>query len=185
VSSRIARAIERNSVSKNKNKTKQQQKRASTRHQDYFREQYLLAFCLSSTPQLPGNSQVCLTHYKRGCLTSCSCSCSVFLPLPHLSPHQLLFTCSWPASISLLLFSSLSLCLYYPLNSPLHALNKLYSILYHHVPQAEGWTQGGTLFPTPHHTSTKHIPLSLSFYKHISTMPSVVALECKSENWGD
>jgi hypothetical protein len=27
-----------------------------------------LVFCLSSTPQLPGNSQVGLTHYKRGCL---------------------------------------------------------------------------------------------------------------------
>ena len=25
----------------------------------------LLAFCLSSTPQLPGNSQMCLTHYNR------------------------------------------------------------------------------------------------------------------------
>jgi hypothetical protein len=35
--------------------------------------------------------------------------------------------CSWLASIPLLSFSAI-LCLYYPLNSPSHALNKLYSI---------------------------------------------------------
>jgi len=28
----------------------------------------VLVFLLGSAPQLPGNSQVCLTHYKRGCL---------------------------------------------------------------------------------------------------------------------
>ena len=131
------------------------------------------------------------------CSLAFSCSFSASLPPLSHSTFPFLSTCSsqplllysiyFSLSISLYVSLSLSafLCLYYPLNSPLHALNKLYSILYHHVPQAEGWTQGGTLFPTPHHTSTKHIPLSLSFYKHISTMPSVVALECKSENWGD
>jgi hypothetical protein len=31
-------------------------------------ERLLLEFCLNSTPQLPGNSQVGLTHYIRGCL---------------------------------------------------------------------------------------------------------------------
>ena len=61
------------------------------------RKALLLTFSLGSTPQLPGNSQVCLTHYKRGCvpllslLLSCSCSALLFLlPLsPHSLPHSL------------------------------------------------------------------------------------------------
>ena len=57
----------------------------------------------------------------------------------------------------LLLYSlplSAFLCLYYPLNSPPHALNKLYSILYHQVAGLSGgraasaWACGGT--PSPH-----------------------------------
>jgi hypothetical protein len=45
----------------------------------------VLAFCLSSAPQLPG--QVCLTHYKRGCLQcSLPASCSCLLA-PALSSH--------------------------------------------------------------------------------------------------
>jgi hypothetical protein len=54
-------------------------------------EVWLLAFSLDSTPQLPGYSQVCLTHYKRGCLppphslflalTLSPCSCSLSLPI--------------------------------------------------------------------------------------------------------
>jgi hypothetical protein len=98
----------------------------------------LLVFCLNSTPQLPGNSQVCsspqllanrqvgLTHYKSGCLPpppslilllSCSSlallGSSLFLPFP--IPF-LFSTCSRLASISLFLyFSVLSLCLSLPL----------------------------------------------------------------------
>ena len=103
---------------------------------DWVPKQEVLAFCLSSTPQLPDNSQVGLVYYKTGCLPppltlllllSCllaPCSPSLPIPFPHLS------TWSWPASTSLL---SPFLCLYYPLNSPPHTLNKLYSILYHSI----------------------------------------------------
>jgi hypothetical protein len=47
------------------------------------------------------------------------------LPIPFPAPS----TCSWPASSSLFSLSAF-LCLYYPLDSPPPALNKLYSILY-------------------------------------------------------
>jgi hypothetical protein len=125
----------------------------------------LLAFCLSSAPQLPDNSQVCLTHYKRGCLPP-----PVSLALA-FSPHSLYppFTCSWLASTSLFLPLSPLLCLYYLLNFPRHALNKLYSILYHLwlVPQGEGMPQHRPLeappHPKPYYTSTKHI-LSLFIF---------------------
>ena len=91
----------------------------------------MLGFCLSSAPQLPGNSQVCpspqlpgnsqvgLAHYKRDCLPLLSLLPLTFLasllpslalpfppPLPHLSMW------SWPASTSLL---SPPLCLSLPL----------------------------------------------------------------------
>jgi hypothetical protein len=93
---------------------------------------------ISSTPQLPSNSQVGLTHCKRGCLFlphSLTLLLSYFYPLPSLSllsllPSLSLSTGSWPASTTLL--SSLSLCLslslLLQLSSP--CLNKLYSILY-------------------------------------------------------
>jgi hypothetical protein len=56
-----------------------------------------------------------------------------------------------------LYFSILSafLCLCYPLNSPPHALNKLYSILYRCVAGLSGWRDAlawacrATPFPTP------------------------------------
>ena len=35
---------------------------------DWVPKQEVLAFCLSSTPQLPDNSQVGLVYYKTGCL---------------------------------------------------------------------------------------------------------------------
>ena len=79
-------------------------------------------------PTLPANSQVCLTHCKRGSLAlllSFWPSCSVLSPLfpffPFPSP---LSSCSHG---QLLLLYSLSafLCLYYPLNSPPHSLNKM------------------------------------------------------------
>jgi hypothetical protein len=83
--------------------------------------------CLGSAPQLSGNSQACLIHYKRGCLAP-----PLLLLLCPLAPYQLSKFLS-PLPIHVLmasLYSSLSafLCLYYPLNSPPHALNKLYTI---------------------------------------------------------
>ena len=118
----------------------------------------VLAFCLSSAPQLPGNSQVGLTHYKRGCLLSLlallvSCFSLALSQLPTTTT-----TCSWEASSLLLYFSTLSLslsallCLSYALNFSLHALNKLYSILYRRVAGPSGgrdalaWTYRGTPF---------------------------------------
>jgi hypothetical protein len=71
----------------------------------------LLAFCLGSTPQLPGNSQVCLTNYKKGCLPP--------PPLPLLSPFPHPPLCPGAHDWSLLLFSlSLSLLLPLPLLLP-------------------------------------------------------------------
>jgi hypothetical protein len=63
-------------------------------HQAYFGKCLVLAFSLSSTPQLPGNSQVCLTHYKRCCLPLfspfllLSSLLLLLLPLPSLSPFS-------------------------------------------------------------------------------------------------
>jgi hypothetical protein len=51
----------------------------------------MLAFLLSSAPQLPGKSQVSLTHYKRGCL---------------------------PPPLSLVLFSSIALFPFYLYSPP-------------------------------------------------------------------
>jgi hypothetical protein len=94
---------------------------------------------------------------------------SLLLPL---SPHSLplLSTWSWSDTNSLL---SLSLCLYYSLNFPPHALNKLYSILYHTwlVPHGgrnvSPWASWGTLFPyTSPHPIENVLILPLSFYDH-------------------
>ena len=62
----------------------------------------LLAFCLSSTPQIPGNSQAGLTHYKRGCLP----------PPPSLAPPLFPFL-----SLSLHVLMAMA-CLYFPTLSP-------------------------------------------------------------------
>jgi len=130
----------------------------------------LLAFSLGYSPQLPGNNQVSLTHYKRGCLPilSCSllfsCTCSLTL-FPHLlspgAPGQ-----------SLLLFSfSLSAFLFlYSINSPPRTLNKLYSILYHPMGGTSGRRDAlalscrGIPLPTPYCSSTKHIPAFFSTF---------------------
>jgi hypothetical protein len=100
-------------------------------------------------PTLPDNSQVCLTHYKRSCwgpsflLLFSSLSTPSF-PFPPPCAH------GWPL---LLYFLPSLLCLYYPLKSPPYTLNKLYSILYHHVAgpsggrDASAWARRGTLFP--------------------------------------
>ena len=68
----------------------------------------LLAFCLGSAPQLPGNTQVCLTHNKRCCLPPSllpSCCSSVLLGPYPFSSHS---RCSWPASAPLLSLSSVT-----------------------------------------------------------------------------
>lgn len=107
----------------------------------------VLAFLVDSASQLPGDSQVCLTHYKRGCH-----SLPLFLPsLPLLFPSPPTpFPCV-PGQSLLLPFTSAFLCLY-SLNSPLHGLNKLYSILYRPVACPSGgrdvsaWAHRGTPF---------------------------------------
>jgi hypothetical protein len=63
---------------------------------------------------------VCLTHYKRGC-PSPPLSCLLVLALS---------SCPFPLSLHVLMAASTPLlsaflCLYYPLNSPPHTLNKL------------------------------------------------------------
>ena len=75
----------------------------------------LLGFCLSSTPQLPGNSQLCpspsipgnslvgLVHYKRDCLPL----------LPLLFSHSQLLSCPFllspPPSLQMVMATSASL----------------------------------------------------------------------------
>jgi hypothetical protein len=118
----------------------------------------VLAFCLSSAPQLHGNSQVCLTHYKRGCLPP-PLWLVPLLFLLQLSSHPPPPTCSWLASTSLFSHST-CLCLYYPLDSLPHALNKLYSILCCPVAGPSGgkdtsaWAHQGT--PLPPYLTTHH-----------------------------
>jgi hypothetical protein len=91
-------------------------------------------------PQLPGNSQVGLAHYKRGCLTpppSLTLLPLLSLSFAPCSPSiPILFPPPRTHGCSLLLYSlplSSFLCLYYPLNSPPHALNKLYTTLYYTI----------------------------------------------------
>ena len=139
----------------------------------------VLAFCLSSAPQLPGNGQVCLTHYKRGCLPPPpSCSLASLLSLCPLSPspslpiHPTTTTCHGSSLFS----STLSLCFslsLLPLNSPPHALNKLFYTILSVVwlcgsggKDTSAWASRGT--PLPPHLTTPppniFLP-SLSFYK--------------------
>jgi hypothetical protein len=116
----------------------------------------MLAFCLGSAPQLPGNSQVCLTHYKRGCLPPFSllllpsCSLSVLSPLP---PSLLILSLppprahGWPPLLSLSL--SLSLSLPCPASTTLLTPLPMPCIVWL-VPwgrDASAWAQRGTPFP--------------------------------------
>jgi hypothetical protein len=60
----------------------------------------VVSICSRLYPQVPGDSQVRLTHYKRGCLPLLTLLFSYPLPLSPLcpfSPHSPppLFTCSW------------------------------------------------------------------------------------------
>jgi hypothetical protein len=150
----------------------------------------LLAFLLGSTPQLPGNSQVCLIHYKRGCVPSPhSLPLFPFCPFSLPPPPPSLFTFSWSAStpLSACLSVTLSLlfCLYSLFNFPPHALNKLYSILY----PSYGWYLRGKgclsigLQKHPFHLSIQHLYqtdprlcLSFFFIKHKSLVSIVPAL---------
>jgi hypothetical protein len=98
---------------------------------------YQLAFSLG---QLPGNSQLCLTHYKRGCLSP-PLSCSLPLALaPHpFSPHSpslsLLIDSLYSSSLSLSLSFSLSLSAFLstPLPMPILYYILYYTILYYTI----------------------------------------------------
>jgi hypothetical protein len=125
---------------------------------------FLLAFLLGSTPQLPGNSQVCLTHYKRDSapptslilllsapsLPALSPSLPIpFTPLSPCVPDQTLLLLLFLFLLFLLLFLSAFISL---LNPPSHALNKLYSILHGTSGgrDASAWACRGTPpLPTP------------------------------------
>jgi hypothetical protein len=121
-------------------------------------------------PQLPGNSHVCLAHYKRGCLSPPLVFVSL-LPLALLSPPlSLPPLCGhgWPLLLYSLPLSAFP-CLYYSLNSPPHALNKLYSMLYC-VAGPSGWrdslewAQRGTPFPHTSPHPIDHILISLYLF---------------------
>ena len=153
----------------------------------------MLAYCLSSAPQLPGNSQLCLTHYKGGCSAPHPFSLALaylrsalsshpFSPLsPHSPPHSLSKS-SWPASTSVLSPPSPSpfLCLYYPLNSP--PMPWINFILYYGVmwlstsggrdASAWAWAHRGTLFP--HTWLHIHQTYPLSLYLFINTTIYVI-----------
>ena len=100
----------------------------------------------------------------------------VWFPIALLGsfPFPPLSILSWLASTSLLLLISAFLCFYYSLNSPPHALNKLYSILYHCVAGPWGGGKGClgtglTRHPFPPHLTTplQNISFtSLSFHNH-------------------
>jgi hypothetical protein len=140
----------------------------------------LLEFLLGSIPQLPGNSQVCLTQYKRDCLSPFSLSYS--LPSLSLSPHSHTFLsmCSWLASTRLYTLSapptpvSLSLTLsllpsQLPFPCPKWTLVYTIPVVWL-LTQREGMSQHGPPEAppsiSPYHASTKHIPdFFLSFYK--------------------
>jgi len=143
----------------------------------------VLAFILGSVPQLPGNSQVCLTQYKGGCLPlphslslllfSLSVPSLLIFSLPALSPCScwplLFFLCVCVCvRVCVCLSVSLSafLCLYSLFNSPPYALNKLYSILWL-VPQGEGCFSMDPQrhhHTSPYHASIKQNPGSFSFF---------------------
>ena len=140
-----------------------------------------------SSLQLPGNSQVGLTHYKRGCLAppfSLASLVSLTLLLL-LAPHSLppLNPCGHgqPLFLYSLLLSAF-LCLYYSLNSPPPALNKLYSILYSPVTGPSGRRDGLTWAPPRHplpHTppARTYLYSSFSFYDHNSRFYVVPTLD--------
>ena len=141
----------------------------------------LLAFCLSSTTQLPDNIQVCITHYKRGHMLTLlslallsSCYFSVLSPLPPLfhSPPSSLFTCSWLVYTPLL---PLPLPLAFPLPVSLFSVSTtlstflpmpwINSILYYSVVWLAPPGKGGCLCmgPQRHPLTLPHIQQTHSF----------------------
>ena len=110
-------------------------------------------------------------------------SCAPPLSLTLLSPLLLIPTCPlsahslFPLSLNghgllSFLYSLLSvfLCLSYPLNSSPHALNKLYSILYHHVAGLSGGRDASALVHRDSsfsHTHQTYSYTSFSFYKKV------------------
>jgi hypothetical protein len=125
----------------------------------------LFASSMSSAPQLPGNSQVCLTHYQKGHLLLCLLvhSCLSLFPSP-ISLHVLMAGLYLSTSLSAFLY------LYYPLNSPPLALNKQYSILYLPLAgpsggrDASAWVCRGT----PFLKTWLHIHQTYSFSPYLS-----------------
>jgi hypothetical protein len=115
-----------------------------------------LAFSLGSAPLLPGNSQVCLTHYKRSCWTP-PCSLALLLSYP-LPPHSLSPSLhGWP-----LLLLSLSAFFLTPL--PIPGINSIldYTILWLVPQRGKGCLSMG---PQRH-------PLAL----HLTTPPPNISL---------
>ena len=102
---------------------------------------------------------------------TCSCLLAPTLsscPLPHLSPFP-----SPPLSMASALSFAPFLCLYYPIKSPPHVLNKLFYTIPSH-----GWSLRGErclsmgllryhLPDTSPHIHQNIFPLSLSSYKNI------------------
>jgi len=140
----------------------------------------LLAFCLAPPLQLPGNSQVCLTHYKRGCLPLLSLllSCS---SLPAVSPLSPVSSPFFPHAHDCLYFSSTLLLLFLcptTLSTPLQ-MPWINSILYYTlmwlVPQGgrdvSAWAHWGTPFP---HTSIEHNPPLILFINITPTAQDVL-----------
>jgi hypothetical protein len=142
---------------------------------------YLLAFLLGSAPQLPGNSWLCLTHFKRVCLspTLTSPLAPTTSPISALhSPPPLsarahdwtLFLLSLSLSLSLALALALSLF--------------LSSILYRCMAGPSGgrdtsaWALQRHPLP-PHHTATPPNTslTSFSFYKTQQYLSSILCCE--------
>ena len=132
----------------------------------------MLAFSLGSAPQLPGNSQMYLTHYKRGCLPlltllfSCSCSYSLSLSLHPLLPL-------FPGAHGC---PPLSLSVSLSLNSYPNALNKLFCTI-----QSCGWNLRGGRdasawahrgIPFPHTIPHLHQTHLWSFFLQNTTITS-------------
>jgi hypothetical protein len=126
-----------------------------------------LAFCLNSTPQLPGKSQVCSSPQLPGNsqvgLTHSSLSCllpSCFSLLLHLSPHSL------SSSLHIVMIYSSTLFLSLPFSSSTILLTPLpmpwvNSILYYTlvwlVPQSEGISQHGPTKAPPSPLTSQHL----------------------------
>jgi hypothetical protein len=124
-------------------------------------------------PQLPGNSQVGLAHYKRGYLPPpfSLASLTLILLLPTCPPLSIPFPPLHRVMASLY-FSPLSFSLPFSASTtlltplPCHALNKPYSMIYHC-----GWFlrgkgclgMGPPRHPLPLHT-LEHILITLSLF---------------------